>query len=248
MQTIPLRSRITWKQPAAFAIATAVSTVLAIYAVVFPAGDAPVPGVSGLYIAAAVYVPLALWFGIWGCLAGYVSCFILALYSGYALPLALVWSLADFFEGFVPLIVYRSIKIKPELHLKKPKITYAINVLLAAVFVVSAYALINALTSIFIGTFIASIVLLILQAAVEDRKTWITWLVVGVFVASIMSGIFGAGALALFGAFPMEIFPTVFYGWIFGDIIVLATIGTIMTVVLTPFIVKSGSYVRKYFS
>jgi hypothetical protein len=248
MQTIPISRCITWKQPTAFAIATAVSTVLAIYAVVFPAGDAPVPGVSGLYIAAAVYVPLALWFGIWGCLAGYVSCLILALYSGYALPLALLWSLADFFEGFVPLLVYRSIKIKPELQLKKPIITYIINALLAAVFVVSAYSLINALTSIFIGTFIASIALLILQAAVEDRKTWITWLFVGVFVASVMSGIFGAGALALFGVFPMEIFPTVFYGWIFGDIIVLATVGTIMTVVLTPLIVKSGSYVRKYFS
>lgn len=31
----------------------------------------------------------------------------------------------------------------------------------------------------------------------------------------------------------------VFFGWIFGDIIVLATMGTVLTVVLSPFIVKS---------
>jgi hypothetical protein len=42
-------------------IATAVSTVLSIWAVV-SAPVAPVLGVSGLYIAAAIYVPLALWF------------------------------------------------------------------------------------------------------------------------------------------------------------------------------------------
>jgi hypothetical protein len=247
-------NHLTWKQPAAFAVATAVSTILAIYAVIAAPLNTPVPGVSGLYIAAAVYVPLALWFGVWGCMAGYLSCVFLGLYlnftgvPGYSLGFVLVWSLADFFEGFVPLLIYRSIKIKPELQLKKPKVTYALNGLLAVVFVVSAYALINSLPSIFVGTFIAAIALLAVQAAVEDKKTWLTWLIVGVLIASLMSGIFGVGALVAFGQVPLAIFPTVLSGWVFGDIIVLSTLGTIITVMLTPYIVKSGAYVRKYFT
>jgi hypothetical protein len=252
-KTLPKQpeNHITWKQPAAFAVATAVSTILAIYAVIL---GSPFPGVSGLYIAAAVYVPLALWFGVWGCMAGYLSCVFLGLYlnflgvPGYSLGFVLVWSLADFFEGFIPLLIYRQIKIKPELQLKKPKITYALNGLLAVVFVISAYALISSYTTVFVGTFVASIALLVIQAAVEDKKTWFTWLFVGVLVASLMSGVFGVGALAAFGAFPMSSFSTVLSGWVFGDIIVLATLGTIITVTLTPYIVKSGAYVRKYFS
>jgi hypothetical protein len=66
----------------------------------------PVPGVSGLYIAAAIYVPLALWFGVWVCLAGYFSCFFMGLYFGYSLDFLAVWSLCDFFEGFIPLLIY----------------------------------------------------------------------------------------------------------------------------------------------
>jgi hypothetical protein len=54
-------------------------------------------GVSGLYIAAAVYVPLALWFGVWGCLAGYFSCLFMGFYFGMPLPYLAVWALADFF-------------------------------------------------------------------------------------------------------------------------------------------------------
>ena len=45
----------------------------------------------------------------------------------------------------------------------------------------------------------------------------------------------------------MLAFPTVFFGRVFGDIIVLATIGTILTIVLTPYIVKYRVYVPKVF-
>ncbi len=236
-----------------FAVATAVSTVLAIWAVVTaPVGAAA--GVSGLYISAAVYVPLALWFGVWGCFAGYFSCVFLGLYlnflgvPGYSLEFVLVWSLADFFEGFIPLVIYRSIKNKPSLKLKRPKATIAINVLLGVVLVVSAYALVNSLNIVFLASFVASIALLILEAAIENPKSWIMWLIVGVLLASAVSGTFGVGALAAFGSIPWEIFPSVFAGWVFGDIIVLATLGTILTVALTPLITKSRIYVRKYFT
>ena len=238
---------LTWRQPAVFLAATVVSTVLAIWAVVAaPVGA--VSGVSGLYISAAIYVPLALWFGVWGCFAGYLSCVFMGLYLGMPLEFVLVWALADFFEGFVPLLLYRSLKTKPALALRRPKVTYGLNVLLAADLVISAIALIQSLTEVFMATFAVGIALLIVQAAVEDHKTWSMWLIVGVLLAAVVSGVFGVGALAAFGNIPMAIFPTVFLGWVFGDIIVLATLGTILTVALTPIIIKSRVYVRKFFT
>jgi hypothetical protein len=253
----PLFRGVTWRQPFVFIVATFVCTVLAIYAVVAAPVDSKAgaaTGVSGLYFAAAVYVPLALWFGIWGCLAGYVSCVFMGLYlnslgvPGYTLNFILVWSLADFFEGLVPLLIYRSLKTKPTLKLKRPKITYTLNALLIAVLAFSAYFLVYSYSTAFIATFALSIVLVMVQAAVEDRKTWLTWLPIGVLLASLVSGIFGVGAMAAFGMIPMAIFQPVFFGWVFGDIIVLATLGTVLTVVLNPFIVKSKIYIRRFIS
>jgi hypothetical protein len=248
---------ITWRQPVVFLVATLISTVLAVYAVVAAPVDSAAgaaTGVSGLYLAAAVYVPLALWFGIWGCLAGYFSCVLMGLYlcsigvPGYTLGFILVWSLADFFEGFVPLLIYRSLKTKPTLKLKRPKITYGINAALLAVLVTSGFFLVYSYPEAFIVTFALSILLVLAQAAVEDRKTWLTWLPVGVIIASVVSGAFGVGAMAVFGMIPLSIFGNVFFGWVFGDIIVLATFGTVLTVVLNPYIVRSKIYVRRYLS
>lgn len=246
---------VTWRHPAVFIVATLISTVLAVYAVVAAPVDSAAgaaTGVSGLYLAAAVYVPLALWFGIWGCLAGYCSCIFMGLYlssigaPGYTLSFILVWSLADFFEGFVPLLVYRSLKTKPKLKLKRPAVTYGINVALIAVLVASAFFLVYSYADLFIVTFALSIILVLAQAAFEDKKTWLTWLPVGVILASVVSGTFGVTAMAAFGMIPWAIYGTVFFGWVFGDIIVLATLGTVLTVVLSPYIVKSKIYVRRY--
>ncbi len=249
VQSLAFSKRVTWRQPLTFIVATALSTILAIWAVIaVPIGSSPVPGVSGLYIAAAIYVPLALWFGMWGCLAGYFSCLFMGLFLGYGFDFVLVWSLADFFEGFVPLLIYRSLKIKPVLNLKRPKVTHALNSLLALTVIISGIALILSLTLVFIATFIAAIVFLVVLAGAEEHKTWTSWLLVGVVFASIVSGVFGVGALAAFHKIPMSAFPTVFFGWIFGDIIVLATIGTILMTTLTPYIMKTGAYVKGYFS
>jgi hypothetical protein len=236
MAKSPLSTGISWRQPVVFAVATLLCTVLAICAVVsapIESSTGAVTGVSGLYLAAAVYVPLALWFGIWGCLAGYASCVFMGLYlnfsgvPGFALNFVLVWALADFFEGFVPLLIYRSLKTKPVLELKKPRLAY---------------------TWAFIASLAASITLVLVQGFTEDRKTWLTWLPIGVILASIVSGVFGVGAMAAFGNIPLSAFSTAFFGWVLGDIIVLATLGTILTVTLTPMIVKSKFYVRRYFS
>ncbi|MGE5556309.1 MAG: hypothetical protein ACM3UY_08645 [Methanocella sp.] len=248
---------ITWRQPLVFVVATIVCTVLAIYAVVSAPVDSAAgaaTGVSGLYLAAAVYVPLALWFGLWGVMAGYVSCVFMGLYlgslgvPGYTLEFILVWSLADLFEGLVPLLIYRSLRIKPTLKLKQPKATYALNGLLLAVLVSSAFFLVYSYATLFIVTFVLSIVLVLVQALIEDRKTWLTWLPIGVLLASVVSGAFGVGAMAAFGMIPWEAFQGVFFGWVFGDIIVLATLGTVLTVVLSSYIVKSKIYVHRYLS
>ncbi|NLE03613.1 MAG: hypothetical protein GX638_02275 [Crenarchaeota archaeon] len=227
-------------------IVTIVCTVLAIWAVVVAPVE-PAPGVSGLYIAAAVYVPVALWFGVWGSIAGYASCIIMGLYSGLTLEFVLIWALADFFEGFIPLLAYRKFKIK-KAKLRKPKITYALAGLLALNVIISAIAMLNTYTELFIATFIAGILILILEAAIEDKKAWFVWLFFGVFIASVASGFFGVGALALFGIIKIEIFPTALFGWILGDIIVLSTIGTILMLTLTPIIQKTKTYVKNYFT
>ncbi len=237
---------VTWRQPLVCAISTVICTVLAIWAVVTV--SSPALGVSGLYIAAAVYVPVALWFGVWGCTAGYLSCVFMGFYLGMPLEYLLVWSLADFFEGFIPLLIYRKLKIKPTTQLKHPKATYGLTTILVANVVASAFALINSLSDVFIATFIAGITVLLAQAVVEDRKTWITWLVVGVLIASFVSGIFGVGAMLAFGNITTELFSSVFFGWVLGDIIVLSTVGTALTVVLTPIIQKARIYVRGFFS
>lgn len=172
----------------------------------------------------------------------------MGLYFGYSLQFVLVWSLADFFEGFIPLLAYRSLKIEPAYKLKNPKVTYGLTALLVLDMVVSGMAAVLALTEVFIATFIVSIAVLILLTAVEDRKIWIAWLVFGVFAASIVSGIFGVGALIAFGNIPMDMASTAFFGWVFGDIIVLSTIGTASMVVLAPYIQKTRAYVRGFFS
>lgn len=240
-------TELTWRQPTVFVIATIVCTFLAIWAVV-EAPVEPAPGVSGLYIAAAVFVPLALWFGVWGVLAGYISCIIMALYIGYTIEFALIWSLADLFEGLIPLLAFRLLKIEPNFNLKNPKITYTLTGLLLVTFFVSAASTILTYTEVFVATFFIGIAIMFLQAVLEDKKTWILWITFGVFAASIVSGLFGVGALAGFGDIPMEVFPTVLFGWVFGDIIVLTTIGTTLMVALTPTIKRTRAYVKRFFS
>jgi hypothetical protein len=251
MQVLVEASRVemgvTWRQPVVCVIATLVCTALAIWAVI-EAPVEPAPGVSGLYIAAAVFVPLALWFGVWGVLAGYISCVLMALYVGYSLDFALVWSLADLFEGLIPLLAFRALKVEPNYRLKKPKITYGLTVLLVATFLVSAVATTLTWTEVFTATFFVGIIIMVVQAVVEDKRTWVMWIIFGVFVAALVSGLFGVSALAGFGDVPMSMFPTVLFGWVFGDIIVLATIGTALMVTLTPAIQRTRAYVKGYMS
>ena len=172
----------------------------------------------------------------------------MALYVGYTLEFALVWSLADLFEGLIPLLAFKALKVDLNYRLKKPKITYTLTALLAVTFVVAALATVYTLTEVFIASFFVGIALMVIQTILEDKKTWSMWIIFGVFVASLVSGLFGVGSLAGFGDIPMDAFPTVLFGWVFGDIIVLTTIGTILMVTLTPTIKRTKAYVKNYFS
>ncbi|MEM3982267.1 MAG: hypothetical protein QXM71_06105 [Thermofilum sp.] len=63
-RAISPRKRITWAHIVTFVLATAVSYVLAVVSsMIFPVLGAP--GVSALYVAAAIYVPLGVWMGMW---------------------------------------------------------------------------------------------------------------------------------------------------------------------------------------
>jgi enoyl-CoA hydratase/carnithine racemase len=81
--------------------------------------------------------------------------------------------LADFFEGFIPLLIYRRLKLKPA-GLKKPSLTYGLTLLLVADMVVSAVATVFTFPEVSLFTFASGISVLGLQAAVEDHKTWLS--------------------------------------------------------------------------
>ena len=103
----PNLDRITWRQPAVFTVATLVCTVLSIWAVVAAPVDSSagaVTGIFGLLHAGGLRAFGTLVFA-YGAPPRWLSKFAFSWVSGLMLPLpfVLVWALADFFEGFVPL-------------------------------------------------------------------------------------------------------------------------------------------------
>jgi hypothetical protein len=180
-------------------VVSGVCTVLAIFAVI----TVPVPvapGVSAFYIAAAVYVPFALWFGIWGGpIAGWVSCFILGIYSGFPIWFSAFWSVADVIEGAVPLIAFRTFKADPDL-----------------------------------------------RESASKAKSWAMYFIFGVFLASLLSALWGGYTLAWFLGLPPAAATIVFLGWFIGDVIVLTVIATPMLYFLTKPIKRSQVYIEGY--
>jgi len=300
-----------------FAVVTGVCTVLAIFAVI-AAPVPPAPGVSGLYIAAAIYVPVALWFGLWGALAGGVSALLVGLYSGVPLLFA-IWSmLADYFEGLIPLLGFRLFNVDPEFKFKRRGTANLIVLLLAldvvvAVLAMTTPAIGGLLGQIAVGTFkfnvlylltfLVAVGLLVANVVVTGSRAWTFYVIFGVLGASIVSGMVGASvvamadmsagtmlllalvsivvqagtialailaqrnpkltpifyivtailiavclALALVAAGKSPAYPLVFFGWSFGDVIVLATIGSMLMVILTPFIKRTQVYIKGWIS
>jgi integral membrane sensor domain MASE1 len=100
-----------------FILSTVICTILSIISVQLVPVLA-MPGASGLFLAAGFYVPFGLWFGIWGCLAGGISGFLL-IATGTPLPLACFFFIGDFLEAFIPLIAFRALKL--DISLRDPK-------------------------------------------------------------------------------------------------------------------------------
>ncbi|MHA1805781.1 MAG: hypothetical protein ACTSU4_14790 [Promethearchaeota archaeon] len=239
---------VTWRHLVVTALATGVATILAIYAVI-AAPVAPFPGVSGLYLAAAVYVPLSLWLGMWGVLAGYISCVILGFVSGFGIW-SFYWALADLFEGLVPLLAFRIAKADVDIgkDLKRPKELYLLLAVLIINIIISAIATALTLTIIWIITLIIAIALLIAMYAINPSKSWLLYVVFGVFGAAFISAVFGISGIILAGFAPAESFWIGFIGWFAGDLIVLSAIATPMMVALTGRLKETSIFVDNWFS
>lgn len=105
-------SLVATKYVALTAVLSAIVTVVGIFALV----PCPLPGVSVLYVAAAVEVVFPLWFGIWGVLADYIGGVLMGLFYGEPAH-SLLWAviLCDVTIGLIPLVAFRSLKRDPEL-------------------------------------------------------------------------------------------------------------------------------------
>lgn len=256
--------KITWMHIVSFSLATAISYVLGVVSnIIAPVLGAP--GVSALYVSAAIYVPLGIWMGMWGALAGYISCFFLGLYpSGYSPIQSFIWSWCDFLEAFVPLLFFRLLKIDPDFTLRKPK--YA--KIMVPFIVIGTLLLITGIVvqvywgskygepfvsfyrySVYIGTLL-SLIGMGIGILAGDPKTWATYIVSGIVLASVISGLWGSATLTFFNLpppLPSALFMPVFIGWVTGDMIVLSTIGTTLLVTLTPMIKRTPIYVKGWF-
>ena len=258
-----IKRKITWMHIVTFVFATAVAYVLAVVSsLIFPVLGAP--GVSALYVAAAIYVPLGVWMGMWGALAGYFSCLFLGLYpSGYTLLQSVVWSFADFIEAFIPAFLFRVLKIDPDFTVKRGWaaklfplfISLGSIILLVGITIQVLWgSLGEPFTSIYVYSVYTGLALallgLLIGLLIGDKKTWATY-IVGVVLTSFISGLWGAGTLTIFNfppPLPSEAFWPVFVGWVAGDLIVLSVLSTALLVALTPVFKRTGLYVEKWWA
>jgi hypothetical protein len=258
------RRGITWMHIVTFAFATAISYVLAVVSsLIFPVLGAP--GVSALYVASAIYVPLGIWMGLWGCLAGYMSCFFLGLYpSGYSPVQSFVWSWADFIEAFVPLLIYRALKADLDFTVKRPRAAKllpffvssgSILLLLGIVIqVLWGVAFGEPFTTIYVvlvylGAALA-VVGIILGLLAGNARTWLAQ-ILSIIATGVCSGLWGAGTLTIFNfppPLPAELFWPVFVGWVLSDYIVLSVISTALLIALTPVFKRTGLLVKGWWA
>jgi len=244
-------------------LATAIAYVLAVLSsLIFPVLGAP--GVSALYVAAAVYVPLGIWMGMWGALAGYFSCFFLGLYpSGYTVIQSAVWSFADFIEAFIPALLFRLLKVDPDFTVRRGTaaklfpffVSLGSAILILGIVIQVLWGFLGEpFTTIYVGSVYTGSALaligVVLGLLTGNARTWGTY-IAGVILTSLLSGIWGAGTLTLWNfppPLPAELFWPVFTGWVLGDLIVLSVLSTAILVALTPVFKRTGLYVEGWWS
>ncbi len=256
-----VRRKVTWMHVVSFALATAISYVLGVVSsLISPVLGAP--GVSALYVAAAIYVPLGVWMGLWGALAGYISCFLLGLYpSGYTPIQSFIWSWCDFLEALIPALFFRLLKVDPDFTLRRPKYTKVfVPFIVVGTLLVLAGIVVQVFwgaaygepfvsfyrCAVYLGTALVAIGMVVGVLA-GDPKTWLTYIFSGIILASVVSGLWGSATLTLYNLpppLPSGLFVPVLIGWVVGDMIVLSTIGTALLVALTPAIKRTPIYVK----
>jgi len=240
---------VTWQHLVATALATGAAALLAIYAVII-APVAPFPGVSGLYLAAAIYVPLSLWLGLWGCIAGYFSCVILGFVSTPFGAVSLIWSLADFVEGLIPLVAFRLMKADVDIgkDLQRKKELYILLAVLVVNLIIASFATALNIPILWLINLIIAIILIIGMYILNPSKSWLLYVIFGIFGAAIGSALIGIAVPIAFGFGSWDAFWVGVIGWFAGDLIVLSAIATPMMVYLTGRIKQTSVYVENWFS
>jgi len=257
------RRRVTWMHIVTFAFATAIAYVLGVVSsLIFPVLGAP--GVSGLYVAAAIYVPLGVWMGMWGALAGYISCFFLGLYpSGYSPLQSFVWSWADFIEALVPLLIFKAFRAEPDFTVRRPR---AARLMVLLITVGSVLLLIGIVVQVLWGKVRRALHNLLRGLGVRGDGAGAggrslraprgeAQAVAGARAerahrqpAQRPLGLLDADALQLPAAAPRRGLLAVFVGWVIGDLIVLYVFSTALFVALTPVFRRTGLLVRGWWA
>jgi len=242
---------VTWEHLVVTALATGAAALLAIYTVI-GAPVAPFPGVSGLYLAAAIYVPLSLWLGLWGCITGYFSSVIFGFLANLFVPhVVLIWSLADFIKGLIPLLAFRLFKANVDIgaDLKRKNELYILLGVLVVNLILAAIATaIPGLEILWLITLIIAIVLIVGMYFLNPSKSWLIYVVFGIFGAAIGSALIKITVPIAFGIISWDAFGVGLVGWFAGDLIVLSAITTLMMVYLTGKIKDTSIFVENWFS
>lgn len=257
------KRRVTWAHIVTFILATAIAYVLAVLSyLIFPVLGAP--GVSALYVAASIYVPLGVWMGGWGALAGYFSCFFLGLYPSSYTPIqSAIWSIADLIEALVPALLFRLLRVDPDFTVKRGRAAKLFPIFVSLGFIILILGIIiqvlwgalgEPFTTIYVGSVYTGLGLaaigVVLGLMVGDAKTWATY-IAGVVLTSLLSGLWGAATLTILNLpppLPREAFWPVFTGWVIGDLIVLTVLSTAILTALTPVFKRTGLYVEGWWA
>jgi hypothetical protein len=147
------------------------------------------PGVSALYFAVAIMIPLALWFGAWGVIS--------AGMTGMPLTVNLYWSLADLWQVLLPLLAFKLGK---------------------------------------------------LDIRLNTRKELVYFLIFGWLLNNLAGAIWGSTMLAVGSVIESEAILKTLAGWFGGNLIVTIVISPALLKYATPYMRKTGFYIRNYWS
>jgi hypothetical protein len=106
------------------AIVAAINTIASVAATVVQ----PFPGKAFIYLPVAIMPAFGIWFGIWAVIGGIISGVIYAPFWGMPLHFGFISGLSDAFLAFIPWIVWKGLKLNPELKKVKDYLAYFIFV------------------------------------------------------------------------------------------------------------------------